>query len=131
MPKQTFKDYLKEEPDAERALDSADAKRALFEALRNERKLSKQLLEAVLSSNKEVVQSNEELAKNLLEVLGAMSSRLDKLEESVSSAKDIKIPAPVVNVTVPERNIKKVVHRDNEGFITHVTEEEIKNQGDR
>jgi len=55
-----------------------------------------------------------------------MASTMDKLVEKISSLQDslkIEIPTPIVQLTMPDRNVIKKVHRDGSGNITHVSEE--------
>ena len=100
------------------------------------------LLESVVETNKSIVESiatvvansnasNKQLVSvidKLAERLGTLEDRLDSvklLESKIDSIKNMTIPTPIVNLTIPSKRIKKEVHRDDKGFITHVTEEII------
>jgi len=110
--------------------------------LNEQKEESTRLLESVIETNKSIVESITTVVTNsntsnkqlvtvidkLAERLGTLEDRLDSvklLESKIDSIKDMKIPTPIVNLTIPSKRIRKEVHRDNKGFITHVTEEII------
>jgi len=103
---------------------------------------STRLLESVVETNKSIVESISTVVANsnasnkklvgvieqLSERLNTLEDRLDSvklLESKIDSIKNMTIPTPIVNLTIPSKRIKKEVHRDDKGFITHVTEEII------
>lgn len=115
---------------------------AMQHVLKEQKEESVRLLETVVETNKNIVESIATVVANsnasntqLINVIEQLSERLNTLEDrldsvkllesKIDSIKDMKIPAPIVNLTIPSKRIKKEVHRDDKGFITHVTEEMI------
>lgn len=85
--------------------------------------LQEQLMEKTVNH----LQENQKMVMTMSEALLDMTSKLCEKIDILQSNLNITIPTPIVQVTLPERNTIKKVHRDNNGNITHVSEETCDN----
>lgn len=76
-----------------------------------------QLSESLICEVVNNMNANNDL---LLKVIETLAKKVEGLQESLN----IEIPAPVVNVTMPDRKVERIVHRDSKGHITKITEQD-------
>lgn len=95
------------------------------EALERATSLNEELVQQFNTTIQTLTEQNNETNQVLVEAIRALTDKIGLLEDRIESLKNLEIPTPVVNVTMPEKKVVKKVHRDNRGYVTHVTEEEV------
>ena len=97
--------------------------------LTEQREQSAKILESVMRANTKIANSIPKLVKNnadsqkkLAEAVILLSEQVAALEEKLDLLKNVEIPTPIVHVQMPSKTIREI-HRDKDGFITHISEE--------
>ncbi len=98
------------------------------EVLTEQRQASQAVLESITKTNSTIAESvkayvaeSNKANIRLTEAIQLLSEKVELLEGKLDAIKDLEIPRPVVNMTAPDK-VKKIVHRDKQGLITHVEE---------
>ena len=106
-------------------------KETVTEILTSQTQRHEKVLESVISTNKKIVESVKSIVEShnktnesLREAVDNLSKDMKLLEKQIGAMKNVEIPAPIVNFTIPPRTVKKTVYRDEKGLITHITETE-------
>ena len=81
---------------------------------------------SIAESVKAYVAESNKTSTLLAEAINTLSDKVELLETKLDAIKDLEIPRPVVQMTTPDK-VKKTVHRDDQGLITHI-EETIDNE---
>lgn len=109
-----------------------DLTESIKDILTEQREQTAKVLESVLKSNTKIannvakhVKSTQNTNEKLVEAIVSLTEKIELLEAKLEAIENLEIPTPIVQVQSPRSHIKKEVHRDNKGLITHVTESEI------
>lgn len=104
---------------------------SITEILTEQREQTAKVLESVMKSNTKIannvakhVKSSQEVNENLVEAIVGLTEKIELLEAKLEAIENLEIPTPIVQVQSPRTRVKKEVHRDGKGLITHVTESE-------
>jgi SNF2 family DNA or RNA helicase len=108
-----------------------DITESITEVLSEQREQTAKVLESVMKSNTKIannvakhVKSSQEVNEKLVEAIVGLTEKIELLEAKLEAIENLEIPTPIVQVQSPRTRIKKEVHRDGKGLITHVTESE-------
>lgn len=108
-----------------------DITESITEVLSEQREQTAKVLESVMKSNTKIannvakhVKSSQEVNEKLVEAIVGLTEKIELLEAKLEAIENLEIPTPIVQVQSPRTRVKKEVHRDGKGLITHVTESE-------
>ena len=108
-----------------------DLTESIENILTEQREQTAKVLESVLKSNTKIannvakhVKSSQEVNEKLVEAIVSLTEKIELLETKLEAIENLEIPTPIVQVQSPRTRVKKEVHRDGKGLITHVTESE-------
>lgn len=108
-----------------------DITESITEVLTEQREQTAKVLESVMKSNTKIannvakhVKSSQEVNEKLVEAIVGLTEKIELLEAKLEAIENLEIPTPIVQVQSPRTRVKKEVHRDGKGLITHVTESE-------
>lgn len=116
-----------------------DLTESIENVLTEQREQTAKVLESVLKSNTKIannvakhVKSSQVVNEKLVEAIISLTDKIELLEAKLEAIENLQIPTPIVQVQSPRTRVKKEVHRDGKGLITHVTEEEepVDDEGD-
>ena len=108
-----------------------DLTESIENVLNEQREQTAKVLESVMKSNTKIannvakhVKSSQEVNEKLVEAIVSLTEKIELLEAKLEAIENLEIPTPIVQVQSPRTRVKKEVHRDGKGLITHVTESE-------
>lgn len=108
-----------------------DLTESIENVLNEQREQTAKVLESVMKSNTKIannvakhVKSSQEVNEKLVEAIVGLTEKIELLEAKLEAIENLEIPTPIVQVQSPRTRVKKEVHRDGKGLITHVTESE-------
>ena len=106
-----------------------DLTESIKDVLTEQREQTAKVLESVLKSNTKIannvakhVKSAQDTNEKLAEAIIGLTDKISLLEAKLEAIENLQIPTPIVQVNAPKTKVTKEVHRDNKGFVTHVTE---------
>lgn len=115
--------YIREKEKIESEISECLHKKLKEEYDNNLKDIKIELFERVITDinekNSTMHQSLIEAIQRLFDVSGVLIERVEALQTSLN----ITVPTPIVQVAVPDRSVTRKIHRDNQGNITHITEE--------
>jgi predicted metal-dependent hydrolase len=114
-----------------------DLTESIKDVLTEQRELTAQVLESVMKTNTKIannvakhVKASADTNAQLVEAINALTEKMSLLETKLEAIENLEIPTPIVQVNSPSKKVEKIVHRDNKGFVTHITESEVFDDGD-
>lgn len=114
-----------------------DLTESIKDILTEQREQSAKVLESILKSNTKIannvakhVKETSKVNEKLVEAIIGLTEKISLLETKLEAIENLEIPTPIVQVQLPNKTIKKIVHRDDKGLVTHVTESEISDDED-
>jgi len=112
-----------------------DITESIKDVLTEQREETAKVLESVMKSNTKIannvakhVKQSSDVNQQLVEAINSLSDKIAMLETKLEAIENLEIPTPIVQLQAPR--IKKEVHRDNKGLVTHVTEEIVADDDD-
>ena len=105
-----------------------DLTESIKDVLTEQREQTAKVLESVMKSNTKIannvakhVKQSADVNEQLVEAITGLTDKIALLEAKLEAIENLEIPTPIVQLQAPR--IKKEVHRDKKGLVTHVTEE--------
>ena len=112
-----------------------DLTESIKDILTEQREETAKVLESVMKSNTKIannvakhVKQSADVNVQLVEAIVGLTDKIALLEAKLEAIENLEIPTPIVQLQAPR--IKKEVHRDKKGFVTHVTEEVVADDDD-
>ena len=112
-----------------------DITESIKDVLTEQREETAKVLESVMKSNTKIannvakhVKQSSDVNQQLVEAIISLSEKIEMLETKLEAIENLEIPTPIVQLQAPR--IKKQVHRDKKGMVTHVTEEIVADDDD-
>jgi len=112
-----------------------DLTESIKDVLTEQRELTAQVLESVMKTNTKIannvakhVKASADTNAQLVEAINALTEKMSLLETKLEAIENLEIPTPIVQVNSPSKRVEKIVHRDNKGFVTHITESEVSDE---
>jgi hypothetical protein len=114
-----------------------DLTESIKDILTEQREQTAKVLESVLKANTKIannvakhVKETSKVNEKLVEAIIELTEKISLLETKLEAIENLEIPTPIVQVQLPNKTIEKIVHRDDKGLVTHVTESEISDDED-
>ncbi len=114
-----------------------DLTESIKDILTEQREQTAKVLESVLKANTKIannvakhVKETSKVNEKLVEAIIGLTEKISLLETKLEAIENLEIPTPIVQVQLPNKTIEKIVHRDDKGLVTHVTESEISDDED-